>query len=341
MKTSFFSYIRYQKRLIALYLLIMLFVTIMLYVEPTMSIHFTNLLYLHFVSVCFLMAYLAFDYYIIHKQYKSLTSRWSNGMFIREGVGNAKTYEQQLYLDFFQSIYNEHQQQLTATRQDKKESLEFMTTWFHDIKTPIAISKLILDQSKTQPETQSLQEEIARIERSVEQALYFSRTDHFAQDYVITKMELDQIVRSLVKQHAKEFIRRKIKIELQVQPLLVNTDPKWLHHILTELISNALKYTSSEGTVVIRSEEDSEEIRLHITDDGIGIPQHDLGRVFQLGFTGTNGRTHSKSTGIGLYIAKKIADKLGHELTVDSQKGRLTTCTVHFRKNSDYYSTVL
>ncbi|QTD40495.1 HAMP domain-containing sensor histidine kinase [Sporosarcina sp. Te-1] len=341
MKTSFLEYIRFQKRLIALYLIIMSFITITLYVEPTMSIHFNNLIYIHIVTSCFLIAYLAFDYYIILKQYKSLTSRWSKGLFIREGVEDAKTYEQQLYLDFFQSIYDEHQQQLTTTRQDKKESLEFMTMWVHEIKTPIAISKLLLEQAEGDLDFLSLKEEINRIERSVEQALYFTRTDNFAQDYLITKTELDKLVRSLIKHHAKEFIQLKIKMVLQVKQAVVNTDPKWLSFALSEFISNALKYAGNEGTIEIRSENDGEETRLIIQDDGIGIPQHDISRIFQLGFTGTNGRISRKSTGMGLYIAKKIINKLGHGISVSSKEGEYTRITIHFPKGDDYYSTVI
>ncbi|MBB4822950.1 signal transduction histidine kinase [Sporosarcina luteola] len=341
MKTSFLAYIRFQKRLIALYLVIMTFITITLYVEPTMSIYLTNLIYLHVVSACFLFGYLAFDFYIIQKQYKSLTSRWSKGLFIREGIGDAKTYEQQLYLDFFQSIYDEHQQQLNMTRQDKKESLEFMTMWVHEIKTPIAISKLLLEHSADNLDFPSLKEEIARIERSVEQALYFTRTDNFAQDYMIAKTELDKLVRSLVKHHAKEFIQLKIKIVLQVEQAAVNTDPKWLSFALSEFISNALKYAGDEGTIEIRSETDKEETRLIIQDNGIGIPQHDINRIFQLGFTGSNGRMSRKSTGMGLYIAKKIIDKLGHGISVSSKEGEFTTMTIYFPKGDDYYSTII
>ncbi|GEN84605.1 sensor histidine kinase [Sporosarcina luteola] len=340
MRTSFSQYIRFQKRLLILYAAIMVFISIMLYVEPTMSIHFSNLLYIHAVALIFLMAYLTIDYYTIAKHHKELSSRWSNGMFIQDGIGAAKTYEQQLYLEMLQSVNDAHQQQLTSILQDKKESMEFMTTWFHDIKTPIAISRLILEQAKENPDNESILEEISRIERSVNQALYFTRTDHFARDYFISRTELDTIVKSVVKQFAKEFIRRKIKVDLHIQPVVVETDSKWIVYSLSEFVSNALKYSNDGGTITFISEEDSGEVRLSIKDEGIGIPQQDIRRVFQLGFTGTNGRVNRKSTGMGLYIAKKILDKVGHRVTISSKEKLYTIVTVHFRKGDDYYSIV-
>jgi len=341
MSASFSHYLRFQKRLIVMYTAIMSFITIILYVEPTMSVHFFNVVYIHAIALFFFISYLAIDFYLISKQYKAFTSRWSNGIFIPEGIGDTKTYEQYLYMEWLQSINYTHQQQLTSILQDKKEAMEFMTTWFHDIKTPIAISKLILGQAKENPDNESISEEISRIERSVDQALYFTRADHFARDYVISQTKIDTLIRSVVKQFAKEFIRRKIKIVLEVQPLVVETDSKWLAYSLSEFISNALKYSDDGGTVTIRSEEDSEEVRLVIQDGGIGIPQHDISRVFELGFTGTNGRINRKSTGVGLYIAKKIIDKVGHSVTISSTEDVCTTVTVHFRKSNDYYSTVL
>ncbi|MDN4608437.1 sensor histidine kinase [Sporosarcina highlanderae] len=340
MSASFNQYIRFQKRLIILYAGIMSFVTIMLYVEPSMSIHFSNILYIHVISLFFLITYLAIDYYIIAKHHKEISSRYSNGLFIQDGIGAAQTYEQQLYVELLQSVNDAHQQQLTSIIRDKKESMEFMTTWFHDIKTPIAISKLIMEQAKGSPENESIQEEISRIERSVNQALYFTRTDHFARDYFISRAKLDIIVKSVVKKFAKEFIKRKIKVDLHIQTVVIETDIKWLVYSLSEFVSNALKYSEDGGTITFITEDDTNEVRLKIKDHGIGIPEHDIGRVFELGFTGTNGRVNNKSTGIGLYIAKKIIDKIGHRVTISSTINMYTVITVHFPKGDDYYAIV-
>lgn len=338
MNVSFWQYFTFQKRIIVTYVMIMSFITIMLYVEPTMSVYFSNVLYIHAVSLGFFLSYLAIDYFYIKNHFAKLMSHWNEGIFIPEGMGNPKTYEQHLYRQWLHTINEQHQQKMLSITQDKKESLEFMTSWFHEIKTPIAVCKLLLEQSSNHADSQSIQEEISRIERNVEQALYFSRSDHFTQDYHVSQIELDKVVRSVVKQHAKQFIQRKIKADLQIESIQVETDSKWLGYALSEIISNALKYSLDEGTISIHSEEDKKEVRLTITDNGIGISRADLPRVFHLGFTGSNGRIYHKSTGMGLYLAKKLTKKLGHELSITSQENQYTAITIHFPKRLDYYA---
>lgn len=340
MNVSFRQYLTFQKRVLSLYVLIMAFITIMLYVEPTMSVHISNVLYIHAVCLGFLTAYLAIDYFITKKHFTKMTAHWNEGIFIPEGVGEPNTYEQHLYMQWFQTINEEHQQKMLAIMQEKKESLEFMTSWFHEIKTPIAVCKLILEQAPSNVDTLSIQEEISRIERNVEQALYFTRTDHFSQDYHIVQTELDKIVRTVVKKHAKQFIQRKIKAAIQLDSTQVETDSKWLGYLLSEIIANALKYSADEGTISIHSEEDQKEVRLTIIDNGIGISKSDIPRVFDLGFTGTHGRIYHKSTGMGLYLANKLAHKLGHQLSISSQEHQYTKITIHFPKRLDYYSIV-
>ncbi|MBD7985381.1 sensor histidine kinase [Sporosarcina sp. Sa2YVA2] len=340
MNVSFWQYFTFQKRIIAMYVIIMSFITIMLYIEPTMSVHISNVLYMNAVSLGFFLSYLAIDYFYIKKHFTKIMSHWNDGIYIPEGIGAPKTYEQHLYRQWFQTINEQHQQKMVSITQEKKESLEFMTSWFHEIKTPIAVCKLILEQSSNYPDSQSIQEEISRIERNVEQALYFTRSDHFTQDYHISQIELDKVVRTVVKQHAKQFIQRKIRADLQIESIQVETDSKWVGYILSEVLSNALKYSLDEGTISIHSEEDKKEVRLTITDNGIGISQADLPRVFHLGFTGSNGRIHHKSTGMGLYLAKKLTTKMGHELSITSQENQYTTITIHFPKRLDYYAIV-
>ncbi|MEK3936428.1 sensor histidine kinase [Sporosarcina sp. FSL W7-1349] len=336
---SFYHYLSFQKRIIALYVLFMTFLTILLYVEPAIPIHFSNMVYIHIIALGFFLLHLAIDYYSITAYFSKMTSRWFDGVFIPDGIGEPHTYEQFLYTQWLQTINNQHQQKMVAITQEKKESLEFMTSWFHEIKTPIAVCKLVLEQS-SHADMQNIQEEISRIERNVEQALYFAKSDHFTQDFFISQTDLDKVIRSVVKQHAKEFIRRKIKVDFQVETIPVETDPKWLRYVLSEILSNSLKYSADGGTVSIHSEADDKEARLIITDHGIGISQADLPRVFQLGFTGSNGRVHQKSTGIGLYLAKKLTNKLGHELSISSQEHSYTTVTIHFPKGLDYLSIV-
>ncbi|WP_338751740.1 sensor histidine kinase [Bacillus sp. FJAT-52991] len=338
MKVTFGKFLFFQRRAIMMYMFIMAFITIMLFVEPTMPIHFQNIVYIHIVAFVIFSLYITVEFLYIKKHISQVETHWTNGYFIQEGVGESKTYEQYLYGQLFQMVNEKHQEKMRSITKDKKDTLEYMTSWFHEIKTPIAVSRLIIEQSPTNAVMESIEEEINLVENYVEQALYFIRTDEFNHDYFILQTELDQLVRSVIKQHAKIFIKKKIKLELRVEPIEIQTDKKWLAYVLSQIISNSLKYTADAGTIMIQSEEDSKEVRLVISDNGIGIEQADVQRIFEKGFTGMNGRAHGKSTGMGLYLAKKLANKLGHELSVSSKEKEYTSMTIHFPKGQDYYS---
>lgn len=338
MKVTIGRFLVFQRRVISMYLIIMAFITIMLYVEPTMSIHYKNIIYIHIVTLFTFTLYLGIEFIVIKNHISRLEAHWEEGNFIQEGLGEPRTYEQYLHGQLFQMINDTHQRKMLSILYEKKETLEFMTSWFHEIKTPIAVSKLIIDQASKTTDVQSLDDEIDRIDCYVEQALYFVRTDDFNHDYFISQSVLDQITRSVVKQHAKIFIKKNIKIDFEVASIDVLTDKKWLQYVLSQIISNALFYTKEAGMIRIQSEEDAEEVRLRISDNGIGIPQADLLRVFDKGFTGENGRIYGKSTGMGLYLAEKMTKKLGHKLTVSSKENEGTSFTIHFSKGLDYYS---
>ncbi|WP_169786315.1 sensor histidine kinase [Viridibacillus arvi] len=243
-----------------------------------------------------------------------------------------------MFQQILKQVDQQHQQKVTSILNDKKETMDYMTSWFHEIKTPISVSRLIIENEKKNPVLNSIEEEVDTIEGYVEQALYFVRADDFNQDYFIVPVDLGVVIRSIIKQNAKIFIRKKIKLKLEVESTEVLTDQKWLAYILAQILSNALKYTSPQGEVKISTEEDDIERRLIIEDNGIGIDQADIQRVFDKGFTGMNGRSHGNSTGMGLYLAKRLANKLGHSITITSEKNLFTVVTIHFPKLHDYYA---
>ncbi|MEC2076227.1 sensor histidine kinase [Metabacillus fastidiosus] len=338
MKVTFRKFLLYERRVIIMYALVMGFITIVLSVEPKMSIHPSNMIYIHFVSFFLFSLYLIIEFIHIKRRFEKIAAHWNNGVFIGGGMGDPVTYEQYLYEQFFQLINQTHQEKMLSVIKDKQDALEFITSWFHEIKTPISVSRLIIGKSPQIEEMKSIDEEIDHIETYVEQALYFVRADDFNNDYFVLQVSLDQLVNSVIKQHMKVFIRKKIRLDLQVERRKVVTDKKWLAYILSQIISNALKYTTDRGIVTISAEEDEKEIRLIISDNGIGIEQADLTKVFEKGFTGMNGRIYGKSTGMGLYLANKLANKLGHKLTIASKEKEYTAITIHFSKGQDYYS---
>ena len=202
-------------------------------------------------------------------------------------------------------------------------TVEYFTVWVHQIKTPIAAMRLLLQEADT-PENRALSEELMHIEQYVEMVLGYLRLDSDSTDYVLRRCELDTIVRQSVRKYAALFIRKKIRLDYQRVNCTVLTDEKWLAFVIEQILSNALKYTRS-GSVTIRLEA---PCTLVIADTGIGIPPDELPRVFERGYTGCNGRTVKRATGLGLYLCKRILTQLGHGIDIRSAPGEGTAVRI-------------
>ena len=197
--------------------------------------------------------------------------------------------------------------------------IEYYTVWAHQIKTPIVAMKLRL-QNEDSRFSRNISSELLRIEQYVEMVLVFLRLDGSSTDYVIKEYELDDIVRQAVKKFAGEFIQRKLTLNYDEVKMSVITDEKWLSFVIEQILSNALKYTRNGGVSIYLENGDV----LCIKDTGIGIEAEDLLRIFEKGYTGYNGRSDKKASGIGLYLCKRICKNLGHSISAVSAPGEGT-----------------
>ena len=211
----------------------------------------------------------------------------------------------------------------TELQSAKQESLDYYTTWVHQIKTPISVMQMIL-QSEDTPEHRELSAELFRIEQYVEMVLTYIRLGSDDHDFVFRECNLDALIRQSIRKYAPQFIRRKIRLIYEPAEIAVLTDEKWLAFILEQLLSNAIKYTV-QGSVTITVTPDK---KLSVADTGIGIAPEDLPRIFEKGFTGYNGRADKKSTGLGLYLCRQTADKLGIGMMADSTPGKGSVFTL-------------
>lgn len=225
---------------------------------------------------------------------------------------------EQDYQALIKALFSEKMRVESASDAALRELIDFYTLWAHQIKTPIAALHLMLQAEENSRNT-ALSAELFKIEQYVEMVLQYLRLDSSTSDFVIKTYALDHIVRQSVRKYAKIFILKKLELDFKESGLQVLTDEKWLCFVIEQLLSNALKYTAS-GKVSIYTE----GMTLIIEDTGIGIREEDLPRVFEKGFTGYNGREDKKSTGIGLYLCRRIAGKLGHTISIDSAPGRGT-----------------
>lgn len=231
------------------------------------------------------------------------------------------------YQEIIRLMREQHDRAEQRTEQGLREMMDYYTVWVHQIKTPIASMRLALQNEDT-AESRQLQSELGRIERYVEMVLTFLRLGADSTDYVIKEHELDDIVRGAVKKLAGDFINKKIKLEYTELNEKVLTDEKWLSFVVEQVLSNALKYTS-EGTVSIYTESPK---TLCIRDTGIGIAADDLPRIFENGYTGYNGRSDKKASGIGLYLCRRVCDKLGHGISAESRAGEGTVIRIALDK---------
>ena len=251
-----------------------------------------------------------------------------------------------------QSIARSESESSAAVRQSRMR--DYYSMWVHQIKTPISAMKLLLEAEREElgqlmcdEEPQAtlkelsdnldlFEDELFRIEEYVSMALQYQRVSSTENDFVLEKVSLDGVIRDTIKKYAKIMIRRHIGINYSGTKKQVYTDEKWLAFILEQILSNAIKYTP-QGFVTIETAEEKDRFFITVKDTGIGIKAEDLPRVFEKGYTGYNGHADKKATGIGLYLCRQMADKLGHTIRMESELGKGTKVWIGF--DLDYADT--
>ncbi|MGI5959518.1 MAG: sensor histidine kinase [Massiliimalia sp.] len=239
-----------------------------------------------------------------------------------------ETLDDQDYQNLIESLRQEQNQLQTQMNCRYQDMVDYYTIWAHQIKTPIAAMRLTL-QNEDSKFSRQLSQELQRIEQYVEMVLAFLRLDSPVQDYVFRRQDLDEIVRDAVKKFAGSFIQKKLHLYYEPLNVSVLTDEKWLSFVVEQVISNAVKYTPSGGCITIDLEQPQV---LCIRDNGIGIAPEDLPRVFEKSYTGYNGRSDKKASGIGLYLCRRICDNLGHQITIQSSLDSGTVVRIDLKK---------
>lgn len=216
---------------------------------------------------------------------------------------------------------------------DRKSYQEYIEAIVHEVKNPIASISLMMKNHNIEIEREIL-DDLRIIEDYIEQALFYAKSDQLSKDYYVKQIKLQDVVRNVVKRNARLFIYNKISININDLDVVVYSDEKWLEFIIHQVISNSIRYTKeSDKEIKIYSEHYSGGIALIIQDNGLGIKREEIDKVFNKGFTGTNGRIKEKSTGLGLYIIKGLCDGLGHGIKIESEVGNYTRVKVLFPKS--------
>ena len=242
-----------------------------------------------------------------------------------QASAQAQTPLEKLLQERVEELEYEQKNQLLVEQEKYNDLLDYYTLWVHQVKTPIAASSLLIGDLKDKETKSQLEQELFKIESYVHLVLQYLRLESFHDDLVLKQENLADLVREVVKKYALFFIQQGLRLNLHDLDHTIVTDKKWFLVILEQVLSNSLKYTK-EGSIEIYFHEGS----LYIKDTGLGIQNADLLRVFERGFSGYNGRLTQQSSGLGLYLSKKIADQLGHKIAIDSQVGQGTTVSIAF-----------
>lgn len=229
---------------------------------------------------------------------------------------------------------NKYQNDKIAEMQKQsRDYRDFLDTWVHEIKTPITSARLIIENEKN-PTTLKIEDELRKIDNFVELVLYYARSSDVEKDFKVENTTLKALVSTALKTYSKPIIQAGGRIHMEGMDIPVCADSKSCSFIIGQVISNAIKYRQEEFRLEFRSQVQKNRITLLIHDNGIGISRADLSRVFDKGFTGENGRRFPKSTGIGLYLCKKLCDRMNIAISISSEKGQGTTIALYFPTES-------
>lgn len=278
------------------------------------------------------------EYYSKKSYYNNLLEKLDEldqKYLLSEVISKANFQDGNLFKEILEETGKSMLENVNKYKYAQEDYKEYIELWIHEIKTPISASKLIIENNKNQV-TKNIEEELDKIENYTEQALYYVRSNTVEKDYIIAKTNLKDIVNMSIIKNKTIILNNKIELDIHDLEKQVYTDSKWVVFILNQVIQNSIKYSKKENKLIeIYAEEQKEKVTLYIKDNGLGIKKSELLRVFEKGFTGENGRIiGKKSTGIGLYLCKKLCDKLQLAININAEQNVGTEVTIVFPKGS-------
>lgn len=330
------EYLKDQLSFIITFILNIMIILLML---TTFKVEKNLIIAIIFILLISNLYYLFFNYFRKKGFYQELLNNielLDKSYLVLETLQKPSFYEGKL---LHQALYdinksmNEYVKNLEIQVNDFKEYIEM---WIHEVKVPLASLTLMLHNNKK--EEKNLNEQLRRIEDYLEQVLYYVRSENAEKDYLIKETKLEKIMNSIALKNKDDLLENKIDLIVENIDYQVLTDSKWLEFMMNQIINNSIKYRKKETNsyIKISAIEKEKKVVLTIEDNGIGIPQSDINRVFEKSFTGQNGRKKSKSTGMGLFIANNLCHKLGHKIMIESVENHYTKVSIIFVKNKYY-----
>lgn len=293
------------------------------------------------IVICWLLVLIVWTIYEYRKrkQYfskmKAVLAQIDQRFLLGELMPFSERLEDRIYREMIRKSNRSVIEKIHAAEETKNDYREYIESWVHEIKAPITSVALMCENHKSEV-TRSISSENAKIENYVDMALYYARSDEVYKDYVIQETDLGAVAAEVVGRNKYYFIQNGMQVEIDCKDH-VCTDRKWIAFILNQIVQNSLKYRrESDAMLRIYTEKSTKSVRLVIEDNGVGIKEEEIARIFEKNFTGTNGRSHERSTGMGLYLCAKLCTKLGIGIHAESQEHVGTKVVLEFAVNTYY-----
>lgn len=328
------NYIKENRIFLYLIVTIMAIVNIVISLDPYLSKSLESLIYIDLLVCISILIFLVLGFFNYKNKFDMFIS------YINKKKDEDFNFKGNVIYTEVDKLVKEYDEEIYSLKEELEEINDYMTNWIHEVKIPISVLEIISKRIRDIDTglSKDIRTSVSRINRLVEQAMYSSRAGNYSSDFLIGETNLENAVKEVIKKNKYQFIYNKIEIETQDLNYTILTDKKWITHIIELIVDNSIKYSKAGGKIEIFTKEAKNGIELHIKDYGLGIVPQDIDRIFDKGFTGQNGRKITKSTGMGLYISKKILNKLSHKIEVISTPGEFCDVYITFYKLSDYFN---
>ena len=293
------------------------------------TVLFVLVVWLIILVSCLLLFYYSRKKYL--DKLLDMTEKLDERYLLPEIMQEPERADEQVFYQIMKMAEKSMLERIGEVQRERKEYKEYIEQWIHEVKTPITAIKLICENNRCSF-TRELMAELENINRFTEQALYYARSEHTEKDYSVREINLSDVVHGAIADNKYLLRQNNVAVTVEDVEYSIYSDDKWLRFILDQLISNAVKYRADQPALHFFAVKENDSIILSVEDNGIGIPQSDLPRIFEKGFTGQNGRMIRSSTGIGLYLCRRLCDKLGIGISASSE-GKGTAISLSFRIN--------
>lgn len=337
----FFKYILDRLSWILFFVLSLLFTNILIWLDKGLSIQISSMLYMNGLLAISFLVFLLWRYAKETAYSRSLAelaqNTWGDW---HEALPEPQFNHEQTIDDLLKRVVQAYQRSVAELQASTLRESEYTAAWVHEVKAPLTAMKLIIDANRQDSAIRNIEAEWLRVHLLIDRQLYISRLPTLSSDYLLENIDVHDLVAPEVREMRSWCMEKNLAVEFEGEGIEVITDKKWCRFIIRQLVTNAVKYSPVGGTILISVEGmRNGQVQMTIRDEGPGIPAHELPRIFDKGFTGGTGRLHNAATGLGLYLARQVAEKIGISLAVQSELDQFTVLQMTFSTENDFDAT--